>query len=53
LSQPAVGTVICGAVTRQELADAVAAGDAVPLSDEEVARVAQIQQRQLAAAVAR
>jgi aryl-alcohol dehydrogenase-like predicted oxidoreductase len=53
LSQPAVGTVICGAVTQQELADAVAAGDAAPLSDEEVARVAQIQQAQLATVVAR
>ncbi|MCC7368324.1 MAG: aldo/keto reductase [Chloroflexi bacterium] len=53
LSQPAVGTVICGAVTQQELADAVAAGDAAALSDEEVARVADIQQRQLAAAIAR
>jgi myo-inositol catabolism protein IolS len=52
LSQPAVGTVICGAVTQQELADAVAAGDAAALTDEEVARVADVQQRQLAAAVA-
>ena len=52
LSLPAVGTVICGAVTQQELADAVAAGDAAPLSDEEAARVAQVQQAQLAAAIA-
>ena len=53
LSHPAVGTVICGAVTQQELSDAVAAGDAAPFSDEETARVAEIQQRQLVAAVAR
>ena len=52
LSLPAVGTVICGALTQQELADAVAAGDAAPFTDEEIARVADIQQRQLAAAVA-
>ena len=49
LSQPAVASVICGAITQEELADAVAAGDATPLTDEEVARVSEIQQRQLAA----
>ncbi|MCC6177970.1 MAG: aldo/keto reductase [Chloroflexi bacterium] len=50
LSQPAVGSVICGAVTQEELADAVTAGDAAPLTDEEVKRVAETQKRQLAAA---
>jgi aryl-alcohol dehydrogenase-like predicted oxidoreductase len=49
LSQPAVASVICGAITQAELADAVAASAAAPLTDEEVARVADVQARQLAA----
>ncbi len=42
LSFPAVSTVICGAMSRAELSESVAAVDAAPLTDAEVARVARV-----------
>lgn len=42
LSQPAVASVLSGAITQQELAEAVAVTDAPPLTEDEIARVAAI-----------
>jgi aryl-alcohol dehydrogenase-like predicted oxidoreductase len=50
LGQPAVASVICGAISRAELAESVAAADAPALTAEELARVAEVHARQLAGA---
>jgi len=42
LAQPAVASVLSGAITQRELADAVAVMEAQPLGDEEIARIAAI-----------
>ena len=49
LSQPAVASVLSGAITQQELAEAVAVMDAAPLSDMEIARINEIHGREAAA----
>jgi aryl-alcohol dehydrogenase-like predicted oxidoreductase len=50
LGQPAVASVICGAVNRAELADALAAADAAPLTPAEIERVARVHAGQRAGA---
>lgn len=48
LSQPAVASVLSGAVTEQELAEAVGAMDAPPFTEEEIVRIAAIHAREVA-----
>ncbi len=46
LSQPAIASVLSGAITQQELAEAVAAMDAPPFTDDETARVDAVHGRE-------
>jgi len=50
LSRPAVATVLSGAIKQEELAEAVAALDAQPLTDAELRQIAEVQARQAVAA---
>lgn len=50
LSRPAVSTVLSGAISQQELAEAVATQDAPALTDAELRRIAEVQAQQAIAA---